>query len=132
MNFALKWQQEVLSLNREKDKFEINKGFRYNQRMKQIVFATLTIFLCFACTSQKKETARADFYAADGSKLTAVFLLKEAVVEITLPDGQKFRLPQAVSASGARYSDGTNTFWEHQGGGVFTHNDQELFNGTNR
>jgi putative lipoprotein len=26
-----------------------------------------------------------------------------------------FALPQAVSASGARFTDGTSTFWEHQG-----------------
>jgi len=30
-----------------------------------------------------------------------------------------FKLPIAHSGSGARYSDGTTTFWEHQGEAMF-------------
>ena len=33
--------------------------------------------------------------------------------------GQTFRLPPAMSASGARYSDGRTTLWEHQGKATF-------------
>ena len=33
--------------------------------------------------------------------------------------GQTFHLPIAMSGSGARYSDGKTTIWEHQGEAVF-------------
>ncbi len=33
--------------------------------------------------------------------------------------GQTFRLPIAMSGSGARYSDGKTTLWEHQGQAQF-------------
>ena len=33
--------------------------------------------------------------------------------------GMTFRLPPAMSASGARYSDGKTTIWEHRGTAAF-------------
>lgn len=37
-------------------------------------------------------------------------------VRLTLPDGRRYTLPQALSASGARYTDGRElVWWEHQG-----------------
>jgi membrane-bound inhibitor of C-type lysozyme len=33
--------------------------------------------------------------------------------------GQTFHLPVAMSGSGARYSDGKTTIWEHQGEAIF-------------
>lgn len=39
-----------------------------------------------------------------------------AFVKITLPDGEEVTLPRALSASGARYTDGRQfVWWEHQG-----------------
>jgi membrane-bound inhibitor of C-type lysozyme len=35
--------------------------------------------------------------------------------QLTLPNGDSVRLPHAASASGARYSNGAVTLWEHQG-----------------
>jgi membrane-bound inhibitor of C-type lysozyme len=34
---------------------------------------------------------------------------------LTLPNGDSVSLPHAASASGARYSNGAVTLWEHQG-----------------
>ena len=34
-------------------------------------------------------------------------------------EGQTFQLPLAMSGSGARYSDGKTTLWEHQGEATF-------------
>ncbi len=39
--------------------------------------------------------------------------------------GEVFRLPRAVSASGARYSDGHMTFWE-KGGTAFLERDGQV------
>ena len=37
-------------------------------------------------------------------------------VKVTMPDGREVTLPQAVSASGARYTDDRElVWWEHQG-----------------
>ncbi|MGF7158690.1 membrane-bound inhibitor of C-type lysozyme [Rhodoligotrophos appendicifer] len=44
-------------------------------------------------------------------------IAKTAVID--LPEGRSLRLPIAISGSGARYSDGTSSFWEHQGSATF-------------
>ncbi|MEO1068940.1 MAG: MliC family protein, partial [Cyanobacteria bacterium J06638_6] len=50
------------------------------------------------------------FDCPDGETITAQFTdTQEAIV--TLPDQDPVTLPIAESASGARYSDGTTTFW---------------------
>ena len=46
----------------------------------------------------------------DGVMVDAVYDNVNRTVTVTLPDGV-LELPQAESASGARYSDGTTTFW---------------------
>ena len=69
------------------------------------------------------------YQSADGKVLEATFDLKLNQVQIVLPDGRKVRLPVAVSGSGARYSDGTDTFWEHQGVGSFFKGESLLFKG---
>jgi membrane-bound inhibitor of C-type lysozyme len=38
-----------------------------------------------------------------------------AHAQLTLPNGDSVSLPHAVSASGARYSNGAVTLWEHHG-----------------
>jgi len=52
----------------------------------------------------------ATFVCADGTSVPATFDNEAENVTITLPDGT-LTLPQVVAASGARYSDGTTTFW---------------------
>lgn len=61
------------------------------------------------------QTAEARFEAQDGSQLCARFDISGKRVQVTLPDGVRLTLPLALSASGARYSDGRATFWEHHG-----------------
>ncbi|MBV9571121.1 MAG: MliC family protein [Alphaproteobacteria bacterium] len=46
-------------------------------------------------------------YASDGKSVTVY------------TQGKTFRLPIAMSGSGARYSDGTTTIWEHQATATF-------------
>lgn len=52
----------------------------------------------------------ATFVCPDGTELPTVFDNDARTVTVTLPDGT-VTLPQTVSASGARYSDDTTTFW---------------------
>ncbi|MBI5518794.1 MAG: MliC family protein [Desulfovibrio sp.] len=46
-----------------------------------------------------------------------------------LPGGETLTLPLALSASGARYSDGESTYWEHHGSARFERGDVVVFEG---
>jgi membrane-bound inhibitor of C-type lysozyme len=50
----------------------------------------------------------------DCGRLSVPVLFREDTAYVKLP-GRDLRLPLARSASGARYSDGEHTLWEHQG-----------------
>ena len=69
------------------------------------------------------------YVSASGERLTAVFDNAARTVRVTLPGGREVTLPQAVSGSGARYSDGKETFWEHHGDGTFSVGDKVVFEG---
>jgi membrane-bound inhibitor of C-type lysozyme len=57
------------------------------------------------------DTPAATFDCGD-FRFTVSYRSDTAVVAMP---GDTIRLPIAISASGARFSDGTSTFWEHQG-----------------
>lgn len=59
------------------------------------------------------------YRSRDGKMAEARFDLDRDLVSVTLPDGRNVTLAAALSASGARYTDGRETFWEHQGSGRF-------------
>lgn len=71
----------------------------------------------------------AAYIAADGKQMEACFDQGRKLVSIRLPDGRTVSLPSAISASGSRYSDGTRTFWEHQGIGRYSVGETCLFEG---
>ena len=52
----------------------------------------------------------ATFVCPDGTEIPAEFDNAAGTVTITL-SGEPLTLPQSESASGARYNDGTTTFW---------------------
>jgi membrane-bound inhibitor of C-type lysozyme len=52
----------------------------------------------------------ATFVCPDGTEIPAEFDNAAGTVTITL-SGESLTLPRAESASGARYSDGSNNFW---------------------
>ncbi len=70
------------------------------------------------------------YRSSTGEILSAAFDLGRKQVTVNLPDGRVVTLSAAVSASGARYSDGTETFWEHQGTASFFQGEKLLFEGT--
>lgn len=71
----------------------------------------------------------ATYAAAGGEQLQACFDLTRKNVTVGLADGSRVVLPVAMSGSGARYSDGTRTFWEHQGIGRYFVGETLLFEG---
>jgi membrane-bound inhibitor of C-type lysozyme len=66
----------------------------------------------------------ASYQCADGVAVDAVYDNENRTVTVTLPDGL-LELPQVESASGARYSDGTTTFWS-QGDEAFVEVNDEI------
>ena len=80
------------------------------------------------CSGSPRQVAAA-YRAGDGARLEACFDLDRNTVTVGLADGSRVVLPAAVSGSGARYSDGARTFWEHQGVGRYFVGEKLLFEG---
>ncbi len=76
-----------------------------------------------------KGVNHAVYRSTTGELMSASFDLDLDRVTVTLPDGLVVTLPAAVSASGARYSNGSETFWEHQGSGRFFQGEKLIFEG---
>gem|GEM_PF-556876 len=80
-------------------------------------------------SKEKKPRTTVQYRSDDGGVLTASFDPNTNQVELTFPDKRAVSLPAAVSASGARYSNGYEVFWEHQGKGVYTRGSRVFFEG---
>lgn len=78
-----------------------------------------------AAQSQPVAVCRSD----DGRTLTARFDIAGRSARVTLPDGETLTLPLALSASGARYSNGASTYWEHHGSARFERGEVLVFEG---
>lgn len=74
------------------------------------------------------QTAAA-YKADDGTILEACFDRKAGNVTVRLSGAEAVTLPSAISGSGARYSNGTLVFWEHQGTGRYFAGEKLLFEG---
>jgi membrane-bound inhibitor of C-type lysozyme len=82
------------------------------------------------CGGKGTRQVAAAYTATDGKQLEACFDLDRNLVVVRLPDAAVVTLPSAISASGARYSDGKRTFWEHQGVGRYFVGETLLFEGS--
>lgn len=98
--------------------------------LRPVLGLVLAISLCAApaCWAKSQE-AVAVYVAVDGQRLTARFDIPGKTVRLLLPDGKTLILPVALSGSGARYSNGVMTFWEHQGDAILERGDTLLFEG---
>ncbi|QNT71326.1 MliC family protein [Defluviicoccus vanus] len=54
---------------------------------------------------------RSTFLCEDGRDLVVTFYTADPVRVVIVAGRRTIELPQALSASGARYSDGVTTFW---------------------
>lgn len=76
---------------------------------KFLIFATLALLVSCATAPSGP---RADWRCDGGAAFSVRFANDAAEV---FAGGQVYNLPIAVSGSGARYSNGTVEYWEHQG-----------------
>ncbi len=82
-----------------------------------------------ACGEAGRRQVAAAYLSSEGKQLEACFDLDREEATLLLFDGARLTLPAAQSASGARYSDGKRTFWEHQGIGRYFSGDKLVFEG---
>ncbi|GAA3108144.1 hypothetical protein GCM10010520_60940 [Rhizobium viscosum] len=79
--------------------------------MKSGAFAfACAVFLMSLTPAFAEDKTGVIYRCDDGKGVTASFLTATNEALITT-DGQSFRLPQGLSGSGARYTDGTVLFW---------------------
>lgn len=97
--------------------------------MMLMLFAHGAVAASLPCGGSDARQVPATYIAADGKQADACFDQGRNRVSIRLPDGETVSLPLAISASGSRYSDGTRTFWEHQGIGRYSVGERTLFEG---
>jgi len=79
--------------------------------MKKLVLAAALVSLA-ACAASDPSLGRTDWRCDGGAAFSVRFANERAEV---FAGGQTYSLPSAVSASGARFSDGAVEYWEHQG-----------------
>jgi len=72
---------------------------------------------------------RAVYNSDRGTRLKAYFDKTSHTVTVSLTSGREVTLPLAVSASGARYSNDRETFWEHHGEASYWINEELVFRG---
>lgn len=106
-------------------------------RFNRLVFAFIAVTLIASADIWVKTAAAVEptdritvIYLSDKhDKLTVTFDIVNDSVEVTLPDGRQVKLPRAISASGVRYTDGNETFWEHHGEGTYWVGEESIFRG---
>ena len=82
-----------------------------DSRMKLLPLSLIALGL-LACSTAAKP-GRFTFACSSGSSFAVNYDGKGAA--LVEAGGKSYTLPSAVSGSGARYSDGSVEFWEHQG-----------------
>ena len=83
----------------------------------------------YSVCMKETDIAEAVYTSEEGELLTVVFDNGARIVTLHLPDGRTVTLPQAISASGARYSNDRETFWEHHGEGAYWIGEELIFSG---
>jgi len=82
----------------------------------------------------KSETGRGTFVSAKGEAVTAIYsqdggIPDHGTVRLYFPDKTEARLNLAISASGARYTNESAEWWEHQGEATYNVGGTNLFRG---
>ena len=83
-----------------------------------------------SASSEKAALDNAFYVSSRGDKLTAIYHNNFNLVEVHLPDGRITRLPRAYSNSGARFSDGGETFWAFNDEGAYWLINRRIFHGS--
>lgn len=88
------------------------------------LFAIGLAFMVSGCACTCRVKPEFVFDCGNGRDLKVEYVENADAMRIEY-SGEVFRLPRAISASGARYSDGRVTFWE-KGGTAFLERDGRI------
>jgi uncharacterized protein len=108
--------------------------------VKNLVFRLiyLVILLTVGCSHSRSvvsiETGRGIFISTNNEAITAIYSTSDnghglASVQLLFPDGTRKVLYQAMSGSGARYTNDTAVWWEHQGEATYDESGTNSFRG---
>jgi len=89
--------------------------------MRRICTVATLALVSLACRAEREYVFRCEGEV----ELRAVF--HRDSVRLTFPDHRTVVLPQAISASGARYSDGALTFWNKGTEAIVQQGDSTLY-----
>ena len=81
-------------------------------RFTGVVSFLVCVILISGCESAPQAVKHSRWDCGGGRNLGVLWEMEWAQVSW---EGKTWRLPRALSASGARYSDGEREAWEHQG-----------------
>ncbi|MDP3737218.1 MAG: MliC family protein [Hyphomonadaceae bacterium] len=83
------------------------------------ILACSCFFALLGCAPQGKPAAEANAesftFACANGKTFSVTYDEGFTVATVKADGQTYKLPAIIAASGSRYSDGKIEYWEHHG-----------------
>jgi membrane-bound inhibitor of C-type lysozyme len=96
------------------------------------LIANLSCLILLAAHSQAGPN-HVTYRCEKGQSLQVTFLIQsdihpDGVATVIFPDGKTLTLPQVISASGARYSDGKTTFWTKGEGAFVEEHDKVTIN----
>lgn len=77
---------------------------------RALTFTIVALLSSCASTDGDREQSWVSFRCPDGRTVKARFDRRDEFAGVQFA-GQEWRLPHAISGSGARYSDGKTTFW---------------------
>ena len=113
----------MLPLGEVCGKVVTNKKQQGQEAMKSMLAMVCLLAACSCATNQQlgAKLDKATYWRSQqGEQFVARYgaLSDDSLrfVKVTMPDGREVTLPQAISASGARYTDEKDlVWWEHQG-----------------
>jgi membrane-bound inhibitor of C-type lysozyme len=86
----------------------------------KILLLSITVVFLASCSPTSKHINVANYVSEKDEVVSASYDIQAGTVQVTLPDKTQVRLYQAISASGARYTNQNATFWEHQGEATYS------------
>lgn len=101
----------------------------YRRSWEKDVAPVKTVNLKITVLPAETGIAVATYRSASKKSVTAFFDTAKKQVTVILPEGRTVTLTEAMSASGARYANDSESFWEHQGTGRFFTGETVVFEG---
>lgn len=82
------------------------------KKLIALLLTLLSLTIVPGCNNSQKKTTDVTYYSENGTALEALYNVEESTATVIQPDGKEITLPQAMSASGVRFTkDDKTVFW---------------------